>query len=168
MPPHRLPGRLALRIHVPVHLRWGDLDAYNHVNNVEIFRILEEARVRAFWAPENPVEARIASAVFEPGGTSLSLISGHRIEYLRPIAYQREPLDIQLWFTSLSGARATIGYEVVGADPAGTSTEIVYARATSSMVFVREDGYHPRRMTEVEKAAWAPYLGEAVRFSGRS
>lgn len=157
-----------MRIHVPVHLRWGDLDAYNHVNNVEIFRILEEARVRAFWAPENPAEARVASAVFEPGGTSLSLISGHRIEYLRPIAYQREPLDIQLWFTSLSGARATIGYDVVGTDPADPNVQIIYARATSSMVFVQEDGYHPRRMTDAEKAAWEPYLGEPVTFSGRS
>ncbi|OUE16058.1 putative ABC transporter ATP-binding protein [Clavibacter michiganensis subsp. michiganensis] len=37
------------RVHVPVHLRWADLDAYDHVNNVEVLRLLEEARVRAFW-----------------------------------------------------------------------------------------------------------------------
>ena len=40
------------RIHVPIHLRWADLDAYNHVNNVEVVRLLEEARVRAFWLTE--------------------------------------------------------------------------------------------------------------------
>ncbi|HNP15801.1 MAG TPA: thioesterase family protein, partial [Terrimesophilobacter sp.] len=40
-----------MRIHIPIPLRWGDLDAYNHVNNVQMMRILEEARVRALWAP---------------------------------------------------------------------------------------------------------------------
>lgn len=38
------------RLFVPVQLRWSDLDAYGHVNNVEMFRILEEARITAFWA----------------------------------------------------------------------------------------------------------------------
>lgn len=151
-----------MRLHIPVHVRWGDLDAYNHVNNVEIFRILEESRVRAFWAPVDKGEERLPTAVFEPGGTSLSLISGHRIEYLRPIDYQRAPLDVQLWFTRLSGAKAQIAYEVFDSRPG------VAVRATSTMVFVSEDGYHPRRITEQEHAAWAPYLGEPVRFSGRS
>lgn len=151
-----------MRIHVPVHLRWGDLDAYNHVNNVEIFRVLEEARVRAFWAPDDPAEERMPSAVFDSAGTSLSLISGHRIEYLRPIAYQRAPLDVQMWFSSLSGARATIGYEVFAAD-----ATVVCARASSTMVFVESDDYRPRRMTQREKDAWSPYLGAPVTFSSR-
>lgn len=152
-----------MRLHIPVHVRWGDLDAYNHVNNVEIFRILEEARVRAFWAPGDETEERLPTAVFEPGGDSLSLISGHRIEYLRPLDYQRAPLDVQVWFTRLSGAKAQIGYEVFG----GSSTKAA-VRASSTMVFVREDDYRPRRMTEHEHAAWAPYLGEPVPFSGGS
>ena len=33
------------RIEVPVQLRWSDMDAYAHVNNVEMLRLLEEARV---------------------------------------------------------------------------------------------------------------------------
>ena len=37
------------RLHVPVSLRWSDLDAYAHVNNVEMFRLLEDARITAFW-----------------------------------------------------------------------------------------------------------------------
>ena len=34
------------RLHLPIHVRWGDLDAYNHVNNTSILKLLEEARVR--------------------------------------------------------------------------------------------------------------------------
>ena len=156
------PEGRPVRIHIPVTLRWGDLDAYNHVNNVEIFRLLEEARVRAFWAPADPAEERLPSAVFEADASSLSLISGHRIEYLRPIDYQRAPLDVQLWFTRLSGARATIGYEVHSA------TGVLHARATRTMVCVDGDGYRPRRMTAAEKSAWEPYLGEPVTFTGLS
>ena len=28
------------RLEVPVQLRWSDMDAYQHVNNVEMFRLL--------------------------------------------------------------------------------------------------------------------------------
>uniref|UniRef100_UPI0022306FB2 thioesterase family protein n=1 Tax=Proteus mirabilis TaxID=584 RepID=UPI0022306FB2 len=45
------------RLHVAVHLRWGDLDAYGHVNNTSMLKLLEEARVRAFWMPERGEEA---------------------------------------------------------------------------------------------------------------
>ncbi|MCW4384727.1 thioesterase family protein [Salinibacterium sp. SYSU T00001] len=152
-----------MRINIPVHLRWGDLDAYQHVNNVEIFRLLEEARVRAFWAPADPEEERPPTAVFEPGGESLSLISGHRIEYLRPLDYQRAPVDVAIWFTEIGAAMARIGYEVYD----GTS-DAPRVRAASTMVFVQEDGYRPRRISEVERAAWSPYLGDPVPFSRRS
>ncbi|HIZ99270.1 MAG TPA: thioesterase family protein, partial [Candidatus Janibacter merdipullorum] len=36
------------RFSTDVVLRWGDMDAYGHVNNVQYHRLLEEARVRAF------------------------------------------------------------------------------------------------------------------------
>ena len=38
-----------MRLSMPVALRWADLDAYGHVNNVEVLRLLEEARIAAFW-----------------------------------------------------------------------------------------------------------------------
>lgn len=37
------------RLEVPVQLRWSDMDAYAHVNNVEMLRLLEEARIEVFW-----------------------------------------------------------------------------------------------------------------------
>ena len=38
------------RLHVPIALRWADLDAYGHVNNAVMLRLLEEARIQVFWA----------------------------------------------------------------------------------------------------------------------
>ena len=38
-----------LRVQVP--MRWGDMDAYGHVNNIAVVQLLEEARVAAFGVP---------------------------------------------------------------------------------------------------------------------
>jgi acyl-CoA thioester hydrolase len=37
------PAQLAHRTEIPI--RWGDLDAYGHVNNTVFFRFMEQARV---------------------------------------------------------------------------------------------------------------------------
>src|SRR5690625_5623612 len=43
-----------LDLDIPV--RWTDLDAYGHVNNAAMVRLLEEARIAAFWpAPAEQV-----------------------------------------------------------------------------------------------------------------
>lgn len=38
------------RAKVDIQLRWGDEDAYGHINNVAFLRYLEEARVRILWS----------------------------------------------------------------------------------------------------------------------
>ena len=67
------------RLHVPVPVRWGDLDAYGHVNNVAVLQLLEEARIAAFWrhsdGSDTPMEIRQA-ATPRAGGWRTSRISG--------------------------------------------------------------------------------------------
>jgi acyl-CoA thioester hydrolase len=41
-----LPARHQFRCIVPVEVQWGDMDAYNHVNNVIYFRYFETGRVK--------------------------------------------------------------------------------------------------------------------------
>ena len=52
MPGH--PASRPYRVEVP--LRWSDMDAYGHVNNVQYLRLLEDARVVGFqeWFPDRP------------------------------------------------------------------------------------------------------------------
>ena len=38
-----------MRLHVPIKLRWSDLDAYGHVNNAAMLTLLEESRISVFW-----------------------------------------------------------------------------------------------------------------------
>lgn len=146
-----------MRVHVPIPLRWGDLDAYNHVNNVTVLRILEEARVRALWMTEagDPLPTAVVEAT--AGSNTITMIADHIIEYVAPIEYQREPLDIQMWFSAFGGASATIAYEMF-------SHGNLVVRAESTMVFIDAKTQRPRRISGRERDAWEPYFGSPIAF----
>jgi len=158
------------RLHMPVPLRWGDLDAYNHINNTSMLKILEEARVRAFWRPgagENaPPTAVLDSAV--PSDV-LTLIARQEIEYLAPVPYQRHPLDVQMWFGKIAGSSIEVCYEVCApreTTPAGERQQ-VYARATTIVVKVDAATGRPLRLSPEERAAWEPYAGPSITYAHR-
>ena len=163
------------RIHVPIRLRWSDLDAYGHVNNAEMLRLLEEARIQAFWVAEDDGEAGAEGeaiggrgpAVLDgrPGAATLSLIARQEIEYLAPVPYLRRPLDVQLWVGRLGGASLEICYEV--RSPAGVLPGVLFARAATTLVLVDAVSERPRRITDLERAAWSPYLEDPVAFTKR-
>ncbi|WP_241245844.1 thioesterase family protein [Microbacterium sp. 4R-513] len=158
------------RLHIPIPLRWGDLDAFNHVNNTSMLKLLEEARVRAFWQPD-PGETAPPTAVLDSGLHSgvLTLIARQEIEYLAPVPYQRFPLDVQMWFGKLGGSSIEVCYEVCSpremADADGRQT--VYARATTVVVKVDAASGRPLRLTPEERAAWTPYQGEPINYAHR-
>jgi len=150
------------RLHVPIQLRWGDLDAFNHVNNTSMLKLLEEARVRAFWKPGTG-EIAPATAVLDSGISAglLTLIAHQEIEYLAPVPYQRHPLDIQMWFGKIGGSSLEICYEVRSVDGA------LYARATTLMVLVEAASGKPTRLTPQMRAAWQPLVGEPLEYRRR-
>lgn len=159
----------AQRLHVPIHLRWGDLDAFNHVNNTSMLKLLEEARVRAFWEPGDGEQAP-PTAVLDSGLHSgvLTLIARQEIEYLLPVPYQRDPLDIQLWFGRLGGSSIEVCYEVCSPQAtAGSSGQAVYARATTVVVKVDAATGRPLRLSDRERDAWAPYVGDPLTYGHR-
>ena len=156
-----------MRLHVPIRLRWSDLDAYAHVNNAEMLRLLEEARIQAFWVNDEAAGAVGAqgTAVLDgrPGAATLTLIARMEIEYLAPIPYLREPIDVQLWIGKLGGASLDVCYEVYG--PAGQEPAPLYARATTTIVLVDAATERPRKINDVERGAWTPYLEPTVAFT---
>lgn len=157
------PGR---RLHIPIHLRWGDLDAFNHVNNASMLKLLEEARVRAFWKAEEgeeaPETAVLASGI---GQSVLTLIARQEIEYLAPVPYQRRPLEVQMWFGRVGGASMDVCYEVLN-DPANVE-RVVYARSTAVVVLVDPESGRPTRMTDEMRRVWEPYVGEPITYAHR-
>ena len=156
-----------MKLHVPIRLRWSDLDAYGHVNNAEMLRLLEEARILAFWVTEDDGAIGASTAVLDgrPGAATLTLIARQEIEYLTPVPYLRQPLDVRLWLGKLGGASLDVCYEVYS--PEDVTPELLYARATTTIVLVDAASGRPRRINDTERAAWTPYLDAPIEFARR-
>lgn len=148
-------GGDAAHLHVPIALRWSDLDAYGHVNNVAIAGILEEARIRALWRAPLGTDGAYPSAVVDgwPGGDTATLVATQAIEYQMPMPYRTGPVDVELWISAIGGASIDVNYRVEGFITA--FTVIVLADAVT---------HKPRRVRPEEKAAWLPYLDAKLPF----
>jgi acyl-CoA thioester hydrolase len=158
-----------MRLQVPTQLRWSDLDAYGHVNNARMLSLLEEARIQAFWVSDDTSEHAVgaSTAVLDatPGANTITLIARQEIEYLAPIPYQRQPVDIELWIGHMGGASLDVCYEVYS--PVGIEPRVLYTRAVTTIVLVDAASERPRRIDDRERAAWEPYVGEPIAFRRR-
>ncbi len=155
------------RLHVPIPLRWSDFDAYAHVNNAEMLRLLEEARIQAFWRPDEGSAPGSVTAVLDarPGAETISLIARQEIEYLAPIPYMRAPIDIELWIGRIGGASLEVCYELFS--PVGVEPRVLYSRAATTLVMVDAATGAPQRITAQLREIWAPYVEESVAFTKR-
>ena len=163
-----------LRLHVPVPVRWEDLDAYEHVNNVAMLRILEEARISAFWRHPGATPAELVpTAVLDSGpeATSHTVVARQEIEYLRPLTYTRVPVQVQLWLGAIGGASIDVCYEVFDGPSARAdddeSAPGPYVRALTTVVVVDAVTGNPKRLAQAERDAWTPYVGPPPAFRRR-
>lgn len=124
-------------------LRWSDMDAYQHVNNVVYLRYLEEARVD--WMFRRASEAGVEG--FEAFGT---VVASHEIAYRRPLVYRPEPVRVEVWVTHVANAKFTVAYKVCDDDA-------VYATASSVLVPYDLAENRLRRLTQMEKDYLAEY-----------
>jgi acyl-CoA thioester hydrolase len=135
---------------IPIPLRWSDMDAYGHVNNVQFLRLLEDARVLAFHGHDS-----------EDGGNVVEtgvLVARHEIDYLRPLHYRPEPVIVDLWVSSIGAAAFDMQYEVHDLG----SERVVYARAESTLVLYDLQKGRPRRFTEAEQVTMKEWLDEPI------
>jgi len=158
------------RVHVPIQVRWNDLDAYGHVNNATTLRLVEEARIHVLWAPtalERDVEGVVPAGplgVFNasPGSDTLTFIARQEAEYLAPIPYLRSPLDIHVWVGKIGGSSFELCYEVH--PPAGVAVGTIYARASTTTVLMDAASRRPRPMRDEERAVLETYVGAPIAF----
>ncbi len=155
------------RLHVPIPLRWSDFDAYAHVNNAEMLRLLEEARIQAFWRPDEGSDDGAVTAVLDarPGAETISLIARQEIEYLAPIPYMRAPIDIEMWIGRIGGASLEICYELFS--PVGVTPRVLFTRAATTLVMVAAATGKPQRIGDELRALWQPYVEPPVQFTKR-
>lgn len=155
-------------ITVPVILRWDDIDANGHVNNVAVLRLLEEARIAAFWpVPEEQVAlgARASHeslAVFSERPAVHSVVASNHVEYLREVPYRYDPILVDLWVSEVGGSSMTIDYRLrTGEDPEG---ERPYVQARTVLVAVNGETGRPVRFGPVQRDALQRHSGEPLRF----
>jgi acyl-CoA thioester hydrolase len=126
---------------VDIALRWGDSDAFGHVNNVEFFRLLEEARARVI-----PTSG--------PGSTILSgglVVREQSLTYLVPLHYRVEPVSVGMTVDHIGGSSFRLACRIF--DP---TTDVVFATGYVALVAYNFDSQSPRKLTAEERA----WLGE--------
>lgn len=139
-------------------MRWSDMDAYGHVNNVQYLRFFEDARIEAF----------AVHRAYEDGGSLLErglLVARHEIEYVRPLKWRPEPVHIDLWIIEARGARVDVGYEVYDAPDGGE--RIRYAVAESTLVVYDLATERPKRLSEADLGRLEGLRDAAVPFRTR-
>jgi acyl-CoA thioester hydrolase len=135
------------------------------VNNAEMLRLLEEARIQAFWRPDEGVGLATAILDARPGAETISLIARQEVEYLAPIPYMRSPLDIEMWIGRIGGASIEICYEMFS--PEGVIPRVLFTKAATTLVMVTAATGRPERITDSLREVWEPYVEEPVRFTKR-
>jgi len=140
---------------VDVPLRWSDMDAYGHVNNVQFLRLLEDARVIGFQEWFGQDRSLLNDGV---------VVARHEIEYLAPLDFRHAPISVDMWATRISGSSFNLAYEVRDPDEVGTA---LYARAETTLVAYDFATASPRRLRLDERAVLKGVAGDPVPFRWR-
>lgn len=163
---------------VPTAVRWSDVDAFGHVNNVAVLRLLEEARIAAF----DELALRVGDdspSLLETG----VVVARHEIEYRRQLMWRRSPVPVRVWVTGVGGSSFELGYAVGGGRGAGASAgrvcpdgvdgvdgvdgDALTSLASTTVVAMGPGGAAPRRLSSPERDALRAWTGEAVPFRPR-
>ena len=140
---------------VDVPLRWSDMDAYGHVNNVQFLRLLEDARVIGFRQWFGPDRGLLDEGV---------VVARHEIEYLAPLDFRHAPISVDMWATKISGSSFNLAYEVRDPTEVGTT---MYARAETTLVAYDFATASPRRLRPDERTVLKGVAGDPVPFRWR-
>lgn len=134
-------GDVAMTHVYPCAVRFDDLDSYGHVNNVQFAEYIQEARI-------DFVEHNFAGGVANHAG---SVVAGQSFEYLAPVSFRTEPLEVHTWVSRIGDTSFDLAYEVAGG-------EQVFARCATMMVAYDFGAHRPRRLSSSERAGLELFL----------
>ena len=102
-------------------LRWADMDMLGHVNNVRYLDYLSAAR----------------DALFEGRPAGRAKVVDHRVEFVSPLVFHREPVLVDSWVTGIDGNRLALAHQVY--DEQGSGERRVHLRASSVLDHVLDE-----------------------------
>lgn len=104
-----------------IPLRWGDLDAMNHLNNTLYFRLMEEARIS--WFRENDINMS--------GSGDGPILAHASCDFLKPMTY---PCNAMVTHTVTRLGRSSMDVEVtIEGDEA---EPLLYAKGKNVLVWM--------------------------------
>jgi len=113
------PRQVVARVTLAV--RWGDMDAFNHVNNAQYLRYLEEARVQ--WLAS--IDTISALAPVAP------VLAASHVNYRKPIEWPSE-IVVELFVEKLGNSSLTVGHRIVDA----IDSSVLYSDGSVVMVWI--------------------------------
>ena len=111
----------------PVHVRWSDIDMYQHINHATMVTILEEARIPFLREPFESVIEEIGLLIHEV-----------KILYKGQLRLIDSPLRVTMWSKRVRAVDFTIGYEVRSVRRAPDSKPSVIAETQLATVHIKE------------------------------
>ncbi len=141
---------------VDIPLRWSDMDALRHINNVQIVRLLEEARVLglADWFGHDSEGSKVPRLV----------IARTEIEYRQQLHYRHRPVTVTMWVSHMSGASFDLDYEVLASDESDAEVCCV---ARTTVVHFDLDAQRPRRVDGEMAEVLGRYADDPVALRRR-
>jgi acyl-CoA thioester hydrolase len=121
-----------MRSHNKQYVRWGDLDAFGHVNNATYLVYAQEAR----YAWSKMLEMVVARA---------------EVDFIAPIYAGDLYLDIEIWVNKIGNSSFGLTYEMKNGD------ELV-ARVKTVQVTVSMDTKKSRPINDAEREFLTQYL----------
>jgi acyl-CoA thioester hydrolase len=110
-----------------VHVRWSDIDMYQHINHATMVTILEEARIPFLREPFESVIEEIGLLIHEV-----------KILYKGQLRLIDTPLQVTMWSKRVRAVDFTIGYEVRSVRRAPDSKPPVIAETQLAAVHIKE------------------------------
>jgi acyl-CoA thioester hydrolase len=111
----------------PVHVRWSDIDMYQHINHATMVTILEEARIPFLREPFEAVIKEIGLLIHEV-----------KILYKGQLRLIDSPLQVTMWSKRVRAVDFTIGYEVRKAHATPETKPSVIAETQLAAVHIKE------------------------------
>jgi acyl-CoA thioester hydrolase len=120
-------------------VRFSDVDAYRHVNNVKYFEYYQEARIALITG----MGGGTAGGQAVPLGVVVAQID---VDYRRPIFFREEPYAVETWVSTVGRSSFVIEGQVVDGDR-------VLSRSRAVMVAFDGATQRSRPLTEAERQA---------------
>lgn len=129
----------------PVHVRWSDIDMYQHINHATMVTILEEARIPFLREPFGPEIQTIGLLIHEV-----------KILYKGQLRLIDSPLQVTMWSKRVRAVDFTVGYEVRPVNASPDSKPSVIAETQLAAVHIREQRL--QRLSPVQREYLQRYL----------